>query len=107
LSKIDALESMLAKGPDNALLRFGLGSEYLNAERYDEAVTQLAKAVEMSPRHSAAWKLYAKALALKGATEQAIGAYEQGIAVATAQGDVQAAKEMQVFLKRLNRDQRP
>ncbi len=35
--------------------------------------------------------------------DEAIRSYEEGIQAATVKGDVQAAKEMQVFLKRLQK----
>ncbi|MFQ5754471.1 MAG: tetratricopeptide repeat protein [Acidiferrobacterales bacterium] len=98
---IDNLESMLARGQDNALVRYGLGNEFLKLKELDKAVLHLRKAVEFDPDYSAAWKLLGKALAAGGDTVEAVAAYEVGIRVAEGQGDVQAAKEMRVFLKRL------
>jgi hypothetical protein len=51
----------------------------------------------------AAWKLYGKALTEAGESGAAIEAYRQGIAVAERRGDRQAAKEMAVFLRRLEK----
>jgi hypothetical protein len=56
----------------------------------------------MNEQHSASWKLYGKAMAEMGRIEEAIAAYDKGIAVAEARGDVQAVKEMRVFRKRLH-----
>ena len=53
--------------------------------------------------YSAAWKMLGKAHVAAGDIPGASAAFEQGIAVATSRGDVQAGKEMQVFLKRLKR----
>ncbi len=103
MSKIDTFEKMLAGGNDNALLRYSLGNEYLQAGNLDTAVTHLHKAVELDPNYSAAWKLYAKSLNDNGDVPGAINAYEQGIKVAEQNGDIQAVKEMKVFLKRLNK----
>jgi Tfp pilus assembly protein PilF len=100
---ISNLETLLARGQDNALLRFGLGSAYLQRGDPEKAVAHLQRAVEHDPAYSAAWKLYGKALGAVGKTEDAARAYEHGIRVAEARGDVQAAKEMRVFLKRLQR----
>ena len=95
---------MLDKGQDNALLRFSLGNEYLKLEKYSQAIEHLARAVELDPDYSAAWKLYGKALASNGQVEDALDAYNAGIEAATQRGDIQAAKEMKVFLKRLQKD---
>ncbi len=103
MNPIENLESLLAKGQDTALLRMSLGNAYLQAGQYETAVGHLAKAVALDPLYSAAWKVYGQALSLSGKVEEAITAYEEGIKVAEARGDIQAAKEMKVFLRRLTR----
>ncbi len=97
----EALEKMLAQGQDNALLRYTLGAIHLKEKSYEAAVEHLQRALELDRNHSASWKLYGKALAGLGRTDEAIEAYDKGIAMAEAKGDVQAAKEMRVFRKRL------
>ncbi len=97
---IDNLTAMLDKGQDNALLRYSLGNEHFKAGDFPKAIEHLQRALEKDDGYSAAWKIYGKALADAGRTEEAIAAYEKGIAVATKKGDVQASKEMGVFLKR-------
>ena len=94
---------MLASGKDGALLRFALGSECLKAKDVEDAARHLARAVELDPQYTAAWKMYARALAQCGRTDDALRAYERGIAVAQAKGDKQAEKEMRVFARRLQR----
>jgi len=103
MAVVDNLEALLARGQDNALVRYGLGGEYLKLKQYDKATEHLRKAVEHDPKYSAAWKLLGKALAEAGRKEEAIKAYEDGIKVAEEKGDKQAAKEMAVFLKRLQK----
>jgi Tfp pilus assembly protein PilF len=100
---VDNLEAMLARGQDNALVRYGIGAEYLKLNQFDKAAEHLRKAVEKDPKYSAAWKLLGKALTDAGHKEEAIKAYENGIKVAEEKGDKQAAKEMAVFLKRLQK----
>jgi len=103
MPSIADFEAMLAAGRDNALLRFSLGSEYLKAGDAARAAEHLRRAVEHDPTYSAAWKLLGRALAEAGAAEDALAAYRQGIAVAEARGDKQAAKEMGVFARRLEK----
>lgn len=100
---LENLEKMLASGKDNALLRFGLGNEYLKLDRPLEAVTHLRAAVAFDPGYSAAWKLLGKALAQAGQLEDALAAYRQGIEAAEKKGDKQAAKEMTVFARRIEK----
>jgi len=101
--RLEALEKLLRQGQDSALLRFGLGRGYLDAGRIQEAVLHLEAAVTLDPGYSAAWKHYAQALVQTGRIEEAAIVYERGIAAAEGRGDLQAAKEMAVFLKRLRR----
>jgi Tfp pilus assembly protein PilF len=61
------------------------------------------RALEHDPEYSAAWKLYGKALADNGQASEALDVYRRGIAVAERKGDKQAAKEMQVFARRIER----
>ncbi len=58
---IEGLEKMLAKGVDNALLRFGLGKGYLDAGDAERAAEHLQRCVEQDPKYSAGWKLLGKA----------------------------------------------
>jgi len=102
-STLDNLLKMLATGRDNALLRFSLGNEYAKAGAHVEAVTHLRAALGHDGEYSAAWKLLARSLEASGAIEDALAAYREGIAVAERKGDKQAAKEMTVFARRLEK----
>jgi predicted Zn-dependent protease len=97
------LEKLLDGPRDGPLLRYSLGNEYLKAGEPDAAAAYLRQAVERDPRQSAAWKLLGKALTEAGDTAAAMAAYREGIAVAEGRGDIQAAREMKVFLKRLEK----
>ncbi len=99
--EIDNLENMLKSGNDSALLRFTLGSAFMKHGKYVEAIEHLCKAVEMQPDYSAAWKVYGKALEKAGNTDDALDVYRKGIEIARLNGDIQAVKEMNVFLNRL------
>ncbi|WP_058555461.1 tetratricopeptide repeat protein [Thiohalocapsa sp. ML1] len=104
MSIIDNLETLRVRGQDSALLRYSLGNEYLKQDRIDEALTHLAEAVRMDRNYSAAWKLFGKSLATAGRHQEAVTAFDHGIATAETKGDVQAAKEMRVFRARSQRE---
>lgn len=101
--RIESLEKMLDGPRDGALLRFSLGNEYLKAGAPAAAGKCFQAAVDRDPNYSAAWKALGKALNEAGDAAGALAAYERGIAVAEAHGDIQAAKEMRVFAKRTGR----
>jgi len=100
---IDKLLKLIGTARDGALLRFSLGSEYLKLDEFEHAVANLRAAVEKDPGYSAAWKLLGLALGRAGRPRDALEAYRQGIAVADGKGDKQAAKEMTVFARRLEK----
>lgn len=102
---IDNLQAMLSRGQDSPLLRYSLGNEYLKQDDPAAAAEHLAAAVQQDPKYSAAWKLYGKALTASGRPAEAVTAFDQGIAAAEANGDLQAAKEMRVFRKRAEQAQ--
>ena len=95
---------MLHAGRDNALLRFSLGNEYAKSGDHAAAITHLRAALAHDREYSAAWKLLARSLEASGATEDALAAYREGVAVAERKGDKQAAKEMTVFARRLEKN---
>lgn len=99
----ERFEAMLAAGRDSALLRFSLGMHYLKAGDPKRAADHLRRAVAQDRDYSAAWKLLGKALAGCGDAAGAADAYRDGIEAAGRRGDKQAAKEMTVFLRRLQR----
>ena len=100
MSRIEQFEAMLASGQDNALLRYTLGTMYLQENAPDNAVVHLRAAVQHDENYSAAWRALGRALTETGAVDDAVSTYERGIEVAQARGDMQLVKEMQVFLRR-------
>lgn len=107
MAALDALERMLAGGKDSPMLRFSLGNEYLRTGDAPAAAIHLEQAVAQDPAYSAAWKILGKAREAAGDRAGAVAAWQQGITVATARGDQQAAREMGVFLKRLAKESPP
>src|SRR3972149_4755748 len=97
------LEKLLGGPRDNALLRFSLGSEYLKGNEPLKAAAHLREAVQKDPKYSAAWKLLGRSLAEAGKAQEALDSYRQGIQAAEGKGDKQAAKEMTVFARRIEK----
>ena len=98
---IKNLEGLLAKGGDSAVLRLALSSRYLDAGDAVTAASHAEAAVRLDPEYSAAWKALGRALAAAERDDEASRAYLRGMEMAERRGDVQAVKEMRVFLKRL------
>lgn len=103
MSIIGNLEKMLYSGEDNAMLRFGLGNAYFQQHDYHSAITHLQQAVKHDPGYSAAWKLLGKSLIQCNENSKAKVALQNGLQAAEKKGDIQAVKEMNVFLNRLDK----
>jgi Tfp pilus assembly protein PilF len=101
--QIPNLLKLVGTPRDSALLRFSLGNEYLKSADFDHAIAHLEAAVEKDPGYSAAWKLLGRALGESGRAAAALSAYRKGMDVAQGKGDLQAAREMAVFARRLEK----
>jgi len=100
---IHALEKMLEDGRDSAMLRLSLASALQQSGELEQALRHLHSAVEQDPQYTAAWKTLGKLQLGLGNDDAARQSWLQGIAVALERGDKQAQKEMQVFLRRLDK----
>ncbi|MGV2905258.1 tetratricopeptide repeat protein [Achromobacter sp. AGC25] len=100
---IERLEAMLAKGTDNMLLRFSLGKAYAEQDCFREAEPHLRAALAFDPAYSVAWKWLGKACQGQGNLDGARAAWTAGLEAAQARGDKQVEKELQVFIKRLDK----
>ena len=109
MSQIDTFEAMLARGQDSEMLRYTLGNAYWQAKDYAKAEEHLRQAITLKDDYSAAWKVLGRVLAEAGKPDQAKTAFEHGLEAADRNGDKQTAKEMTVFLRRVNKtlDQAP
>ena len=101
-SMIEGLEARL-QNEDSPLLRFGLGSAYFHGKEYDKAVLHLEVCLVKDPGYSAAYKLLGRALTFTGEANKARSVFETGLQIAAAKGDKQVEREINTFLKKLDR----
>lgn len=99
---ITNLEKLLDGPRDGALLRYSLGNAWLALDA-NRAARYFRDAVDRDEHYSAAWKGLGKALHDAGRLQESLDAWQRGITVAEARGDIQAAKEMKVFVRRLQK----
>jgi predicted Zn-dependent protease len=97
-SRIEVFRKMLATDASNSAVRFGLATELLKLERWDEAVVELQTYLSQANDQGNAYGKMAQALERLGRTDEARAAYEQGIAVANRHGHPGMAQEFQLAL---------
>jgi Flp pilus assembly protein TadD len=105
--RIAEFEEVAGLMPDDPVVRFGLAGAYLEAGRAADAAREFAEAIRLKPDYSAAHRGLGRALERAGRVAEARAAYVRGLAVARETGDLQTGKEMEVFLRRLDRAEPP
>jgi Flp pilus assembly protein TadD len=101
--RIAEFKEVAAEMPDDPVVRFGLAGAYLDAGQPENAAEEYREAIRLKPDYSAAHRGLGRALERAGRLAEARAAYEQGLEVATRTGDLQTAKEIEVFLRRLEK----
>lgn len=101
--RIRQFQELIALEPQDTVLRFGLGELYIEAGDFAAAAEQFAEIVRLDPHYSAAYRYLGQAYTGLGKAQEAAEVFERGITVAETRGDLQTAKEMRVFLRRLHK----
>ena len=96
---------MAKQQPGDALVWYGLGSEYFKAESWSEAADALQKVVQLNPDYTAAYQMLGTALLNQGKREDARRAWEQGLEVANRTGAWKARQHMEGLLAGMGHEQ--
>ncbi|MBA2692221.1 MAG: tetratricopeptide repeat protein [Rubrobacter sp.] len=102
-SRAEMFRKLVEKDPENPMILFSLGNELFKEEKYEEAKGHLQKAVENKPDYSVAFRTLGRTHFELGENEEARNVFERGREVAQANGDLQTVKEIDVFMKRLEK----
>ena len=97
-SRIEVFEAMLKDQPEDAMVWYGLASEYLKVERWGDAAGALRNVVRLNPNYTAAYQMLGTALMKQGEPDQARRAWGEGIEVATRTGAWKARQHMEGLL---------
>jgi len=101
--KIAQFREVVELMPDDPVVRLGLAAAYLEAGRAEDAVREFRETIRLKPDYTAAHRGLGRALEKVGRPEEAKAAYRHGIEVGKVTGDLQTVKEMEVFLRRLEK----
>ncbi|WP_267552222.1 tetratricopeptide repeat protein [Rhizobium rhizogenes] len=97
---IQVLLARLESGNDGPLLRFALGKGLLDANDAKRALPHLREAVRQDPDYAAAWAQLGRCELALGAEAAAIEAWSRGRDAARLHGEVQAERQISVWLRR-------
>jgi predicted Zn-dependent protease len=97
-SRIEAFKGLLEEQPDEAMVWYGLASEYMKLESWDEAADALQNVIRCNPDYTAAYQMLGSALINLGKAGEARRVWAEGIAVATRTGAWNARGHMERLL---------
>jgi predicted Zn-dependent protease len=102
-SRAELFRRLLERDPENPMVLYSLGSELFKEERYSEARDYLRRAVANKPDYSVAYRTLGRAHFELGENAEARRVFARGREVAAENGDLQTVKEIDVFVRRLER----
>jgi uncharacterized protein HemY len=97
-SRIEIFEAMARSQPDDVMVWYGLGTEYLKLEDWRQAERALRRVVEINPDYTAAYQMLGTALAGAGDVEAARGVWREGVKAADRTGAWKARQHMEGLL---------
>lgn len=98
MSRIPLLEQFLADDPGDAFTRFALAQEHAKAGDFDAALAHYETLRREQPGYVGTYYHLGALLRELDRTDDALAAYRDGIAAATAAGDLHARSELQTAL---------
>jgi tetratricopeptide (TPR) repeat protein len=102
-SRINDFLELAELTPEDELVHYGLAQEYMKVGRFEDAAASLKRVIELKPDYAAAYRERGKALEKTGNLEEAKGSLLEGRRLAEQHGDGQTVKEIDVYLKRIEK----
>jgi predicted Zn-dependent protease len=102
-TRSDMFRKLLEKDPSNPMIIYSLGSELFKEGRYEEARDLLQRAIQNKPDYSVAYRMLGRAYYELHENAEARNVFLKGKEVAQGNGDLQTVKEIDVFLRRLEK----
>jgi len=100
-SRIESLQSILARDPQDALARYMLANELYKEGRYQEAIDSLAAYLGLKEDEGSAYRTLAEAYLKLGKVEEARAALQKGVAAALKYHHSGMAAEFEERLREL------
>ena len=105
-SRTEMFRRLLERDPENPMVLYSLGNELFKEEKYSEAREYLGRAVRNKPDYSVAHRALGRTLYELGEDDEARRVFGEGREVARKNGDLQTIKEIDVFVRRLEKRER-
>ncbi|MBV9958775.1 MAG: tetratricopeptide repeat protein [Acidobacteria bacterium] len=106
-SRLEIFQEMAEQQPDDAMVWYGLASEYTKLERWSEAATALERVVTLNPDYTAAFQMLGTTLMTLGKSAEARQSWTQGIEAANRTGAWKARQHMEGLLATSDTESEP
>lgn len=100
-SRLDSLEAMRRRNPQDPRILFALATEYEKLDRWEEMVGLLREYLERADDQGNAWGRLGHALWRLGRADEARAAYASGVAAAERHGHPSMAGEFRELIEQL------
>jgi predicted Zn-dependent protease len=97
---------LLERDPENPMVLYSLGNELFKEQKYPEAREYLTRAIRNKPDYSVAYRMLGRALYELCEDAEARRVFAEGREVAHRNGDLQTVREIDVFVRRLDKRDR-
>jgi predicted Zn-dependent protease len=105
-SRAEMFRRLLERDPENPMALYSLGNELFKEKRYSEAREYLYRATTNKPDYSVAYRMLGRTLYELREDAEARRVFAEGREVAQKNGDLQTVKEIDVFVRRLEKRER-
>jgi len=102
-SRSDMFRKLLERDQNNPMVLYSLGNELFKEGYYEEARDHLQRAIDNKPDYSVAYRMLGRAHYELHEDAEAKNVFLQGREVANGNGDLQTVKEIDVFLRRIQK----
>lgn len=99
----EMFRKLLQRDEENPMVLYSLGNELFKEGDYEEARDHLRRAVEHKPDYSVAYRTLGRVHTELGEEAEARRVFAEGRRVAESNGDLQTAREIDVFTRRLEK----
>lgn len=105
-SRAEMFRRLLERDPENPMVLYSLGNELFKEKKYPEAREYLYRATMSKPDYSVAYRMLGRTLYELREDAEARRVFAEGREVAQKNGDLQTVREIDVFVRRLEKRER-
>jgi tetratricopeptide (TPR) repeat protein len=102
VTRLEQLQKLVALAPDDPLAHYGVGLEYMQLERWTEAIAAFEQTLRVDQQYLAALQQKARAELKLGDRAAARASLAAGLALAQARGERHAADDIRKSLETLS-----